>query len=90
MKVLGQFMRFVLNINTIWGLMILTAFLLCVVQHYQATTTRIPADCFAEGENTVTIRVLGADEDDWSKLGLCGRHNELRFASDTCEQWASP
>jgi spore maturation protein A len=63
MKVLGQFMRFVLNINTIWGLMILTAFLLCVVQHYQATTTRIPADCFAEGENTITIRVLGADEE---------------------------
>ncbi len=63
MRVLGQFMRFFLNINTIWGLMILTAFLLCVVQHYQATTTRVPADCFAEGENTVTIRIRGSDKE---------------------------
>jgi spore maturation protein A len=43
--------------------MILTAFLLCVVQHYQATTTAIPADCFVDGENTVTIRVAGRDEE---------------------------
>ena len=63
MKVFGQFMRFFLNINTIWGLMILTAFVLCVVQHYQATTTRIPGDYLAEGENKVTIRVLGSDEE---------------------------
>jgi spore maturation protein A len=63
MKVFGQFMRFILNINTIWGLMILTAFVLCVVQHYQATTTRIPNDCLVEGENTVTIRVQGSDKE---------------------------
>jgi spore maturation protein A len=63
MRIFGQCMRFILNINTIWGLMILTAFVLCVVQHYQATTTRIPAECFAEGENTVTIRVLGSDKE---------------------------
>jgi spore maturation protein A len=63
MKVFGQFMRFILNINTIWGLMILTAFVLCVVQHYQATTTRIPNGCLVDGENTVTIRVLGSDKE---------------------------
>jgi spore maturation protein A len=63
MKVFGQCMRFVLNINTIWGLMILTAFVLCVVQHYQATTTRIPSSCLVAGENTVTIRVLGSDKE---------------------------
>ena len=63
MRVFGQFMRFFLNINTIWGLMILTAFLLCVVQHYRATTSAIPADRLLEGENTVTIRVLGSDKE---------------------------
>jgi len=63
MKVFGQVMRFILNINTIWGLMILTAFVLCVVQHYQATTTRIPSDCLTEGDNTVTIRVQGSDDE---------------------------
>ena len=63
MRVFGQFMRFFLNINTIWGLMILTAFVLCVVQHYRATTSAIPADRLLEGENTVTIRVAGGTEE---------------------------
>ena len=56
MRVLGQFMRSVLNINTIWGLMILTAFFLCVVQHYLPTTTTIPAGVLEEGQNTIVIR----------------------------------
>ena len=38
MKVVGPLLRYVLNINTIWGAMIVISFLLCVVQHY------LPAD----------------------------------------------
>src|SRR5690606_15420847 len=34
MKPLGSFLRYLLNINTIWAVMILTGFVLCVVQHY--------------------------------------------------------
>jgi spore maturation protein A len=57
MKVLGQFFRYILNINTIWGLMILISFFLCLVQHYLPTTTMIATDCLREGENDVTIRI---------------------------------
>jgi spore maturation protein A len=57
MKLLGRFARFFLNINTIWGLMILAAFVLCVVQHYWPTTTSIPADWIQEGDNAITIRM---------------------------------
>jgi spore maturation protein A len=55
MKVLTGFMRYLLNINTVWGLMILASFLLCLVQHVQATTTVLPAARLAEGPNTVAI-----------------------------------
>lgn len=26
---------------------------------------------------------------DWQRLGLCGRHKELRFATDKCEEWSA-
>jgi spore maturation protein A len=57
MKVVGPLLRYVLNINTIWGAMIVISFLLCVVQHYLPTTTTIGASCFSAGANAVTIRV---------------------------------
>ena len=57
MKVVGPLLRYVLNINTIWGAMIVISFLLCVVQHYLPTTTTIGAARFCEGANAVTIRV---------------------------------
>lgn len=56
MSALSRFMRYVLNINTIWGLMILASFVLCVVQHYQPTTTALPVSYFEDGDNTITIR----------------------------------
>jgi spore maturation protein A len=58
MNALTRALRSFLNINTIWGLMILTAFVLCVVQHYQATTTALPVDGLDEGGNTITIRTM--------------------------------
>jgi spore maturation protein A len=59
MAFIGQLIRSLLNINTIWGLMILSAFVLCVVQHYQPTTTTLAAQQLATGDNTITITVTG-------------------------------
>jgi spore maturation protein A len=61
LKLPGQLARFLLNINTIWGLMILIAFFACVYQHYAATTTVVPADSFREGENALVIRIAVPD-----------------------------
>jgi len=61
MKPLGSFLRYLLNINTIWAVMILTGFVLCVVQHYLPVTTLIPADRLHPGNNEVVIGVRGVD-----------------------------
>jgi spore maturation protein A len=58
MKLIGNVLQYLLNINAIWGLMILSALLLCVVQHYQPTTTTIPGDKLVEGKNVVTLRTI--------------------------------
>ncbi|MCB9849769.1 MAG: hypothetical protein H6817_03600 [Phycisphaerales bacterium] len=58
---LGKLLRGLLNINTIWGLMVLSAFALCVVQHYQPTSTVLPADRLVDGENALTIQLAGDD-----------------------------
>jgi len=65
MRVLGTFMRAVLNINTIWGLMILISFFLCAAQHYLPTTSVIPVDRLTDGDNTLTVRLAasGGGED---------------------------
>lgn len=57
MRALGTVMRALLNINTIWGLLILVAFVVCVLQHYLPTTTTFPAGALHEGDNTITIAV---------------------------------
>jgi spore maturation protein A len=57
MRILSSLLRYLLNINTVWGLMILIAFLACVLQHYLPTTTIIPADKLHDGENKLTIRI---------------------------------
>lgn len=59
MALLGRLFRALLNINTIWGLMIVSAFALCVVQHYLPTRTVLPEAALAEASNTFTIRVTG-------------------------------
>ena len=59
MKLIGAMLRSLLNINTIWGLMILIAFLLCAAQHYLPTTTVIAASWLTDGKNQITIRTPG-------------------------------
>ena len=61
MTLISAFFRWLLNINTIWGSMILIAFGLCVWQHYAPTNTIIPADMLAAGENTLTIQVTDGE-----------------------------
>ncbi len=55
MKVIGGIIRYFLNINTIWGLMILAAFVLCLAQHFLPTRTVVPESTVLEGDNVVTI-----------------------------------
>lgn len=61
MRILGSLLRWLLNINTIWGLMILVAFGLCAVQHYRPTTTVLPADALAAAGDTFTVRITGRE-----------------------------
>lgn len=58
MKILGTLFRYFLNINTIWGLMILIAFVLCIYQHYMPVRTNIPTDQLHAGANKITIFVM--------------------------------
>lgn len=58
MKALGRLARYLLSINTIWGLLILAAFVLTVLQHYLPTTSPIPLVLLHEGENTLSIDIV--------------------------------
>lgn len=62
MRILGDIIRYLLNINTVWGLMILAAFGLCVAQHYLPTTTVIPAGAVREGLNMLTVRIRNSGD----------------------------
>lgn len=62
MRWIGGLARSILNINTIWGLMILVAFGLCAVQHYVPTTSVLPLDRVREGQNELVIQIVGPKE----------------------------
>jgi spore maturation protein A len=57
MKVFSGLIRSLLNINTIWGLMILISFVLCAVQHYQPTTSRLSSSLLDDGSATLAIYI---------------------------------
>ncbi|MBN2447465.1 MAG: hypothetical protein JXO22_12105 [Phycisphaerae bacterium] len=59
---MGKLMRYILNINTIWGLMILVAFLLCVAQHYMPTKTLVPVEQLRSGSNLIAVTVKEPDD----------------------------
>ncbi|NLE59721.1 MAG: hypothetical protein GX616_15280 [Planctomycetes bacterium] len=75
MRTQGDLLRYLLNINTVWGLMILSAFGLCVAQHYLPTTTVIPAGAVRDGLNMLTVRIKGPGD---------------RAASFDCPLWLGP
>lgn len=64
MRIIGRLLRYLLNINTIWALMILTAFGLCAAQHYLPTWTPLPGAALPAGPHAVTIRVRPASAPD--------------------------
>lgn len=53
--------RYILNINTIWGWMILVSVALCFIRNYQPTATKIPLGELQPGVNLLTIRLIDAD-----------------------------
>lgn len=57
MKSLKGMFGYVLNINTIWGWMIVAAFLFSLVQHYRPTTTSAKLEAWRAGVNEVTFTV---------------------------------
>jgi spore maturation protein A len=62
MKSLGTVFRYFLNINTIWGFMILISFGFCLYQHYTPESVRIRNTAFEDGNNQITITVTDRDE----------------------------
>jgi len=62
MKQIGAVFRYLLNINTVWGLMILSAFALTVAQHYLPTTSTFESAVWRNGPNEVDIKVVGKDD----------------------------
>ena len=68
MGIVGKFARYVLNINTIWGWMILIALGLAAYQQYAPTATHLPAAALREGENVLSIQVTprGGDTREYS------------------------
>jgi spore maturation protein A len=84
MKAIGSIFRYVLNINTVWGLMILSAFAACVVQHYLPTTSRVPAGQLASGRNVLTLRLAAAGKVPARsfELPVVLEHGELSVPAD--------
>lgn len=58
----GSVFRYILNINTIWGLMILISFGAAIFQHYTPKTSWIPANQFVAGENKIKIVLKDKDK----------------------------
>ena len=57
---MGKFFRYVLNINTIWGWMILVSFVVCAVRNYLPTKTTIPGAALSTGDNDLTLQIADA------------------------------
>jgi spore maturation protein A len=67
MTALRGLVRYLLNINTIWGLLILSAFVLCVVQHYAPTRSVLSKQLLSEGDQTLAFHI-GAKSADGDKV----------------------
>ena len=61
--IFGRLFRYILNINTIWGVMIIISFLAAALQHFMPTTSWISPEQLKSGENQVVIQVVDKDEE---------------------------
>jgi spore maturation protein A len=87
-KLIGDAIRVILNINTIWGLMILTAFGFCMAQHYAPTYTELDFSDVPPGE--VTFSVVPPDgEDNEQVLLLKGQWDGSGFQAQPIEHASS-
>lgn len=83
MRWIGATLRYLLNINTIWGLMILIAIGASVAQHYLPTKTFIPAERVQSGDNILAIRLQLEDAEPRTyahRLG--GQSGEMHLPAD--------
>lgn len=64
MRWFGKLFRYFLDINVIWGLMIVIAFLLAVVQNYIPTSTSFESALLRDGENKIAMIVTDKDSKD--------------------------
>lgn len=62
MKLVSGFFRWLLTMNTVWGLMIVSAFILTVYKHYTPEVNRIDQALFTEGANKLVINVFDQAE----------------------------
>lgn len=69
-KFLGDAVRVMLNINTIWGLMILIAFAFCVVQHYVPTSTSFDLQDVPAGKLKIAVQPANAEAGDTKSYTL--------------------
>ncbi len=63
MDIIGKIFKWVLSINTIWGLMILVSLVAAVSQHYLPTTTWIPNEFMTAGQKTAEIRIIDRNDE---------------------------
>jgi spore maturation protein A len=61
MRFIGAFFRWLLTMNTVWGLMIVTAFFLTVYKQYTPKVTLTGASLWQDGANSLVIKVFDKD-----------------------------
>jgi len=91
----GRFFRYILNINTIWGFMIVVSLIAAVIQHYAPTTSWIAVEKLQPGENQIEITLTDKDDNAYSaKYTVSFDGNELTVPSglgkldqDSNEPW---
>jgi spore maturation protein A len=62
MKIIGAFFRWLLTMNAVWGLMIVTAFSLTVYRQYAPKVVLTPNDVWHEGPNRVAITLKSGEK----------------------------
>ncbi|MCX7964350.1 MAG: hypothetical protein N2644_07730 [Candidatus Sumerlaea chitinivorans] len=58
----GVFMRWLLTMNTVWGLMIITSFVVTVYRQYSPKTALVPDEAWLEGPNRLVVKIIGKDD----------------------------
>ncbi len=79
---IGAFFRYVLGINTIWGVMILVSFAAAIYQHVTPTKSWIETEYLQEGINKVVINYTAKDEPVTREFALNYAAGELTLSAE--------